>query len=337
MNFPENPTPISIYKAYKEGHVGCFLDDPALPSEVRFKARYERSKALESSTLPHVEDGLSTIRSENPGGEGECAFPWHLYTKLDKMEADGKAMQGNQLTGDCTSWGTGCAIDIERATAILEGGEFESYKAQRCTATIYAWRGHRGAGMSVATAARAANKYGVGVEAEYVGGKYDLRDYKEYVKLGMNWGGQGTPADLQEETKQNTVKTVSSVQDMEAFMDLLQNGYGCAVGSMLGVADTGAPVSRRSGSWSHCMCVVGYEGRPEILESIGQKKPVFFWDQSWGIWNSISKIPDDWKPWGEGMFCLNWDDTWWALKNGDNWTFSDFNGFPTRKIKWLMI
>jgi len=337
INLPPTPSPKDLYKAYAEGYIGCFLDDPQLPSQARFMARYERKKALESSSLPHVEDGLDLIRAGNPGGEGQCAFPWHLYVKLDEMEAQGRAMKGNQLTGDCTSWGAGCAIDIERATSILEGGEFESYKAQRCTATIYGWRGHSGQGMAVSTAARAVNQYGMGVEDMYVGGKYDLRNYADYVKLGMSWGGRGTPTDLQAVTKENRVKTVSSVQEMEAVMDLLQNGYGLAVGSMLGVADSGNPISRRSGSWSHCMCIVGYEGRREILDQIGQTKPVFLWDNSWGKWNSTTNIPAEWQPWSEGMFCLSWDDTWWAIKNGDNWVFSDFEGFPIRKIKWLMI
>lgn len=85
------------------------------------------------------------------------------------------------------------------------------------------------------------------------------------------------------------------------------------------------------------MCIVGYEGRREILDQIGQSKPVFLWDNSWGRWNNTTNIPEEWQPWSEGMFCLSWDDTWWAIKNGDNWVFSDFEGFPTRKIKWLMI
>jgi len=337
LQLPASPGPGDLAKAYADGLIGCFLDDAALPTQVRFQARYERHQTLEESKLPHAEDGLLIIRDENPGGTGNCAFPWKLYLKLDKMEAGGKAMKGNQLTGDCTSWGTGCAVDIERATSILEGGEFESYIAQRCTASIYGWRGHRGQGMAVSTAARALNNYGMAIEKEYCNGKYDFTDYNNYYRLGMGWGGRGTPEDLRAETASNRVETVSSVQEMEAVMDLLQNGFGIAVGSMLGVASSGNPVSRREGSWSHCMCVVGYEGRPEILEMIGQKKPVFMWDNSWGNWNSVTNIPDEWQPWAEGMFCLDWDDTYWAIKNGDNWAFSDFEGFPVRKVKWLMI
>lgn len=337
VHFPSNPSSAELHKIYQDGYVGCFLDDPQLPSQIRFEARYERFKALQESDLPYAEDGLGTIRDENPGGEGQCAFPWHLYLKIDEMEAQGRAMKGNQLTGDCTGWGIGCAIDVERATAILEQGEFESYKAQRCTASIYGWRGHRGQGMAVSTGARAVNQYGMAIEDLYVNGKYDLRNYESYVQLGIKWGGRGTPSDLQAETKKNKVQTVSSVREMEAIMDLLQNGYGIAVGSMLGVSSSGRPVSRRSGSWSHAMCIVGYEGRREVLDRIGQKKPVFLWDNSWGQWNSVSNIPPEWQPWAEGMFCLSWDNTWWAIKNGDNWVFSDFVGFPTRKIKWLMI
>lgn len=335
--FPDNPTPRQLHRLYKDGFVGCFVDDPQLPNQTRFFARYERYKALRESNLPYAEDGLGDIRAENPGGEDKCAFPWHLYIKIDDMEAQGRAMKGSQRTGDCTSWGTGCAIDIERATAIIEGGEFEEYRAQRCTASIYAWRGHRGQGMAVSTAARAVNQYGMAIEDFYVGDKYDLRNYDDYYKLGMNWGGRGTPADLRTETQKNRVKTVSSVQDMEALMDLLQNGYSVASGSMLGVSSSGNPVSRRSGSWSHCMTIVGYEGRREVLSRIGQRKPVFLWDNSWGHWNNITNIPDEWQPWAEGMFCLSWDDTWWAIRNGDNWVFSDFEGYLPRKIRWLMI
>jgi hypothetical protein len=326
ISIPNNPNTQQLVKAYTDGFLGCYVDDPAMREDYRRIARYARDRCLAESEMPRVEDFAQSIERI---GKEKCAFPWHFY-----MKQDPEALKGKQLTGDCTSWGTRDAVDIERCCAIA-AGELESYVCQSATCLVYGARGSRGKGMAVSTAARSMRSNGVAVEKIYLDGKYDLREYNDYYQLGMTWGGRGIPEDLLAETRKNVVKTISSVNTMEAVQDLLQTGRAVAVGSMIGVSNVGNPVSRLKGSWSHCMAIVGYDARPEITEEFGS--PLYFWDNSWGPWNKLTNLKPEWGELGEGMFILNESDTWRAVRGGDCWTFTDTEGFPARELHWLLI
>jgi hypothetical protein len=322
-----NMTPTQLRRIYDGGFIGCYVDDPELPMHYRRVARYGRAQLLEQLLMPKVEDFASEIEGV---GDGQLATPWHAYLNIDPAEA----MKGNQLTGDCTSWATRCAVDIERCCAIL-AGESEDYIAQLATAIVYGNRGHGGQGMSVARAAQGMKDNGLAIETEYLDGRYDFRNYKDYYQLGMKWGRRGIPADLLEITRKNRVKTISSVNTLEAVRDLTQTGRAVSVGSMIGVASTGDPVSRLKGSWSHAMTIVGHDSRPETVRKFGSR--LYFWDQSWGDWNRLTGLLPEWGDFGQGMFVLNERDTWKAVRSGDCWTFTETDGFPNRKLNWLLI
>ena len=323
---PTNPNPQQLLDAYDDGYIGCYLDVPEMPTSCRRAARDSRDRLLEELPMPRVEDFASAIEGV---GKDNYAYPWNIY-----LQADHDAMDGNQLTGDCTGWGVRCAGDVERACAVA-AGEPEEYRARGATCMIYGARGRRGAGMAVSTAAQAMKDNGVLLELPYLDEKYDFRHYPDYYKLGMGWGGSGIPEDLLEVTRKNRVRTISSVNTMEAVQDLLQTGRAIAVGSMIGVARTGNPIARLKGSWSHCMAIVGYDARPETVELLGS--PVYFWENSWGDWHDAKNLLPDWPTFGQGMFVLNETDTWRAIRTGDSWTFTSTDGFPARELNWLLI
>ncbi len=313
--------------------VGCYLDHPDLPSPIRRAARYSKAefrndaKHPRFATAPH---GAGFVGS----GKGNKRHLWKAYLKTDAA----KAMRGNQFTGDCVSWGVRCGIDLTRVWQFAVLGKLEEYIVRSATAMLYAERGHTGQGASTSRVALSAAKTGILLEQKYdVEGKaWDFTNYDSYVKLGMSYGRTGLPQALKAITQKNLVQTVSELSDPEELFDALYNGFGCCVGSMLGVASTGNPMSVKRGSWSHCMGIVGYDDTPEghalCKKCLGYDDAIIFWDQSWGNWNNVIDIPEDWQPWGEGMFAISLRDTMSAIRNGECLAFSAIDGFAARDL-----
>ncbi len=323
-----------LLNAYATGRViGCLLDHPDLPSSVRRAARYQRAAFKAEARFPVF--ATAPKRGAFVGsGRGKRRYLWKQYLATDP----GKAMKGNQATGDCVSWGCRTSIDLTRCWQFAVMGRLEEYRVRSATAMLYAERGHTGQGANTAQVANSAERTGILLEQVYdVGGKkYDFTDYASYVSVGMRSGRTGLPADLKAVTSKNLVKTVSEAQTDEEVIDALYNGFGCCVGSMLGVASTGSPLSRKSGSWAHCMGLVGFDDTPEAHElvkaQLGYDDAIIFWDQSWGNWNKVINIPDSWQPWGEGMFALSLRDTMSAIRNGECMVFSAIDGFEARDL-----
>jgi hypothetical protein len=319
---------------YSSGTViGCFVpQDPEAPWWARRAGAFDLDAAMAELSIPvfGVGDSGAAIRGS---GRDQLCTPWHYYLRADPANA----MKGAQRTSDCVSWAVRGASDTARSFEILARGEPEAYVLRQATCGIYSGRGHTGGGASPARLSRYLLEIGIVLEQVYrtESNTYDFRDYEQYVSWGVRHGRTGIPDELKAITQTHGPRTTSLVSGMEELKDLLWNGYGVHCGSGIGVSSQGNPISRLRGSWSHDMQICGYDDRPETRRRFGQT--VYFWDQSWGNWNQVDNLPEEWKPWGQGMFALLESDTWKAVKQQGTWVLSQTDGFPAQAINNFLM
>jgi hypothetical protein len=323
-----------LLRAYSTGAVvGCFVPkDNGSPWWARRAGAYDLDAVMTELVIPVFGVGSSGSQISGSGTDRLCT-PWHHYLKLDPTAA----MRGAQRTGDCVSWAIRGASDTARSFDILGRHEPETYLKRQATCGIYSGRGHTGTGASPARLSQYHVRIGIVLEQVYQTSDetYDFRDYEQYVTWGIQNGRSGVPEDLRQVTAQYGPRTTSLVAGMEELKDLLWNGYGVHCGSGIGVSDYGDPVSQLQGGWSHDMQICGYDDRPDTRKKFGEA--VYFWDQSWGNWNRVIAIPEEWKPWGQGMFALSESDTWRAVQQQGTWVFSNKDGFPAQPIDNSLI
>jgi len=323
-------SPSSIRLAYRTGAIrGVIVDDPQVPWYARAAARYTRDALAAARDYPLIWEDTSQYRAVSGRGAAQGrVYGWKPWLQVDPQ----KGLKSRQLTGDCVSHGIRGARDRLRAIRILMGAQ-EAYVERQATCGIYSGRGHTGQGADPGGLSQYAVKIGTLLEKQYLDGKYDFRNYDDYVKWGMQRGRVGMPEDLLAETKQHTDEKTFLVTTWDGFIDALSAGYTAHAGSMLGVSNVGDPISRESGSWSHDMDIPGYDVSREYVN-----EDVVIWDQSWGNWNRVTNIPEAWKPWGEGMFATTrqlFERRVLAARG--TWVFVPGEYFPAEPINNLLI
>lgn len=299
--------PQDLPRLYRSGEIiGAYLAEADnLPSHIRSFARYQRDQAR--AELPAFNFETAPKRGNWKAGayKNNRALLWKAWLALDPV----KGLSGAQLTGDCVSWGERCKQEVRRCVEILTLGEREGYVKRQATCLLYSGRGHTGEGASPLGIANWATKCGILLEDVFVdanGKRWDFTDYQSYVNLGIQYGRTGLPASITSITSKNRVISQSNVRTKEASADLLFNGYSVSLGFSLDTANVGNPVSKLSGRTAHETCVVGYDdtdlAHAICKRCLGYEDMLFFYDQSWGPWNRITELPEEWKPWGQGMY-----------------------------------
>jgi hypothetical protein len=228
--------------------------------------------------------------------------------------------------GSCVAFGTASAIEHLLCVQIANGSS-EEYR-DLAQEVIYGGSRVeigggtiRGDGSIGVWAARFATKYGVIARGRY--GSHDLRAYDE--ARCRAYGRTGVPDELEAIAKQHPVKSVSNVRTWDECRAAIRNGYPVAVCSSQGFAMTrdADGFCRASGTWAHCMAIVGIRGGP---------RPGAFLLNSWGA-NAHTGPRGLGDPSPAGF----WADAAVVdrmLKQGDSWAFSDAVGFPARKLNW---
>lgn len=230
--------------------------------------------------------------------------------------------------GSCVSFGTAAAIEASMAAEIFNGDIEE--QRDLCQEVIYGGSrveiggGRLGGDGSIgAWAAEFVKRYGVIDRGIY--GKYDLTQYSE--QRCRQWGDRGVPDDLEPAVRQHPVKTVTLITSWEDAKGALAQGFGIAVcsGQGFSMQRDADGFARPSGSWAHCMALLGYQqGRREggwICNSwgpsahsgplgAGDPPPCGFWAEA----QIIEKM----------------------LREQDSWAFSVIEGFPLRRIRWYI-
>lgn len=318
LHWPLGPDASSrdIVQLYNQGF-------PAAPSNL---AEYEKL-FTDEIVLPASE--MQHLIFQNPGnGKRAC-----LYRSREKFDP-GAYGQESQTDGDCTSHGDRSARDTTRSVEIDIKGEAESYYKRGATEPTYGYRGHSGAGMDPALAARFVTQHGFMVRENYQG-CVDLSVYNS--NTGARWGRSGPPQCVLDNCNQHEVGRYIVPETADEAMALFQNGYACHSGQNVGFSST--PNSKgyhdRQGNWNHDMATVGYDDTREIWPI-----RVYFVVNSWGAWNH------QWSKWEndstlqnilgspiEGMITVS-ADVWerYFLGGGSIYFYSDINGFPTKTI-----
>lgn len=321
----------TLHAAYRSGAMqGVIIDAPGVPWYIREAARYTRAALADLRDYPLVwEESEEYAKVKGKGADTGFNFGWHNWLRLDPA----KASKGNQATGDCVSWAIRGARDRLRCNQILDAGAIEAYVLRQATCGLYSGRGHTGQGAEPGRISQYGVLIGTLLEKQYLNGKYDFRNYSDYVQWGMSRGRVGMPDDLLEDTQQYTDERTFMVTTWDGWVDGLAAGYTGHAGSMLGISSTGNPISSPSGSWSHDM---DYPGFDVTRNNVNQD--VTFVDNSWGEWNRVSNIPDAWKPWAEGMAAIT-RSTFESrvLPARGTWLFVPGEYFPGTPINNLLI
>jgi hypothetical protein len=228
--------------------------------------------------------------------------------------------------GACVGFGTASAIEHLMCVQVAMGAS-EEYR-DLAQEVIYGGSRVeigggvvRGDGSIGAWAARFVTQYGVVPRSIF--GRHDLRTYD--VARCREYGARGVPDELEPLARQHPVKTVANVRTWDECKAAIRNGYPVAVCSSRGfaMARDAEGFCRPSGTWMHCMTIVGIRGG---------SRPGAFLLNSWGP-NAHTGPRGLGDPSPAGF----WADAAVVdrmLRQGDSWAFSNVVGFPPRKLNW---
>ena len=302
----EFDTPYSLLSAYQNSDLVGYIDSP------RDRALFQESQPQSVYSEPNIAGS----------GEGKRALLWQYLQK-----ADPGAYTERQTEPDCTSHSSRNARDTSRIVEILVKGEAESFYKRGATEVTYGARGHSGAGMSPARAAKFENETGFLVRKDY--GIVDLSVYKG--SIGARWGRSGPPEEVKALCLNNKVGLIRQVRSVADARDALFNGYALSSGQHAAWAP--APnekhVHRRvSPGWNHAMSTVGMDCTKKFWPF-----NVFFIVNSWGRWNQPPKEwPDDYPPWVPGMIVTTEDDWEVCVSSQDCYVYGSVDGFPPQRL-----
>lgn len=252
------------------------------------------------------------------GDEDRDAFLWQACIAVTGAHLPAH----KQSIGCCTSEGSSSAVDYLQCVLIaLQKRDLEFKPVSH--AVMY------GLGRA------AANMLGGGdgcyggamAQAMHESGTVSNEDAKDSGTddtLARQYGSRGVPAALKELAKKHIVQTVSQVKTADAMRAALQNGYPGFVCSGQGftMKRDATGKCQPSGSWAHCMGVIGYRAADKcfcILQSWGQETP------SGPVANGQ---PD----------CSFWIDSSVMdkmLGQNDSFVVSGYDGFPAQTIPWV--
>lgn len=125
------------------------------------------------------------------------------------------------------------------------------------------------------------------------------------------------------------VKTIAQVTNADQIRDAICNGYAVTIasdwgGDMRPRTIDGRLVNRRSGSWAHQMCVIGYDGATG-------REPYWYILNSWGP-DAHGTPPDGAPP---GGFWVTRRDIDYIARQGDSFALSNHDGFEA--ADWVII
>jgi len=236
-----------------------------------------------------------------------------------------------QEIGDCVSHGYRTCIDVLKCVQIALAGDHSLWTAETATEPIYGGSRVevgggkiRGDGSVGAWAARWITMWGVLARMPY--GTIDLTLYSG--SRAKQWGRTGVPDELEPIAKEHPVQTVSLVQTYEEARDAIANGYPVAVCSNQGFTMTrdSEGFANPRGSWGHCMAFIAVDD--------GYRRPGLLCQNSWGSdWITGPKRND--QP--DGSFWVDAEVADRMLGGGDSFALSQFVGYPSQDLDWLLV
>lgn len=243
--------------------------------------------------------------------------------------------------GSCVSFGTAGTIEtlfcVQMVNAKHAGQPPPTDFKDLCQEAIYGGSrvevggGRiRGDGSVTAWAGEFVRRWGVVPRGKY--GSLDLTAYD--TRRCREWGQKGLPDDLEPEARKSPVKGITFVRTADEAWKAIGQGYPIAIGSQVGFGERGPwprdrnGFLRASGSWGHCMSVVG--------RATVDGRKAFLFRNSWGPGvhqgpKGGKNIPDS------GCFFVEYATMNRMCGEGDALAFSDAVGFPARTLPDFFI
>ncbi|WP_422932069.1 hypothetical protein [Singulisphaera sp. PoT] len=224
-----------------------------------------------------------------------------------------------QQIGDCTSFGSGHAVDLLQCIEMVIGKEPIVYK-ETCTEAIYGlgrkvggMLGSYSDGCYGVAVAKALTDYGA-VPRELVGSYSGDRAKK--------WGYSGVPDDIVKHAADFKLGAATLVTTLDMLDAALENLYPAAGGFSQGFEMTrnADGVCRQSGSWGHEQACVGKRTKN------GRRQYLLV--QSWGDQLPSGPLSDDQPSWS---FWIDESSMASILSQNDFLTFAKFPGFERRE------
>lgn len=291
-------------------YVPGWIDDPAAVLAVQ-------------SALPDPVYGNTAAAMEEAADE---IFLWDAAKRVIGQHIEAH----NQLSvGCCVGEGFSAAVEYLSCVEIAVGGEVEEFKRISSEVVYGLSRVEvggsriRGDGSVGAWAAKALTDYGCLPREKF--GRYDFTQFSE--RTARELGANGLPDDLEPVAKLHICRAATQVSSFREALSALSSGYPVAVCS-----DQGFSMQRdrdgfceARGTWNHCMCFIGgtKKGRAGLCCL-----------QSWGPQTPSGPIGLGDHP--TNAFWVEADVADRMLGQGDSWALSAFNGFPGRKLNWLI-
>jgi hypothetical protein len=322
--------PTKVIEMYNNGFAGAWHDPAA--SE-RFKARVE--------SLGGTVDGHAVMHASGMAdtGAGRLVIPFVFVQELFPGALPGAAQQ----VGDCVSHDTKNACLITLACDIKSGkpdevtGQVEGVpeidpegikQGALSSEFIYWWRGYNGDGWACEDAADIVmSKAAIMPRNNYPDLGIDLRTYS-----GSNahkYGKTPPPDKILQAGKEHLIRNATKIDGFEAIRDMLANGYGVSSCGGEGWSDTRDEngFSKRKGSWSHAIAIIGADDRDEIKQKYGE--PLLLFQNSWAVWNSGGRrILNTQVDIPEGSYWAKWSDA----KNRVYLAFAGAAGFAAKTL-----
>jgi len=224
-----------------------------------------------------------------------------------------------QQIGDCTSFGSGHAVDLLQCVEIVIGDQPLIYH-ETCTEFIYGCgreiAGMLGGGDGCYGTAVAKALVDVGAIPRTLIGAYEGRRAKE-------WGARGVPPELKTTASDFKVGSAAMLTTLDELDAALANGYPSAGGFSQGftMRRDQHGCCQQSGRWGHEQCCIGRRRRNGRRE--------YLLGQSWGPNVPDGPLTDD-----QPDFSFWIDETAMAsiLSQRDFLAFSKFPGFERRPL-----
>lgn len=341
-----------FYSFDKHNHqVSSFDGIPSTPEEVEglqdgASFGYTPDPEAAEEFLQAMPGGKETLKEQAPelfDGQNKDAVLLYRALNLayEQRYPGSKWIVGKQLIGDCVSWGWKHGADIRLAVDWRLGATGEWREA--ATEAIYGGsrveaRGRSSGGWSDGSNGSGAAKWvrgdngvgGIVFRQDYRGIASDECDLTKYDGKGRakQWGNYGCGGKddrgrLDKEAQKHRIRSVALCTSFEEAAVAVQNGYPIPICSGQGFTSTRDKdgFAHASGSWAHCMCIIGVRfDRPGVLIL-----------NSWGPnWITGPKWPSD-QP--DGSFWCDAKTADRMLAGRDSYAVSGYDGFPKRNLK----
>jgi hypothetical protein len=242
------------------------------------------------------------------------------------LNDDGQLVSLNQNpAGTCVGFGTAIAEDVLAACDIAMRREPEEWVARFSPDAAYAISRHisghlgRGDGSYGGAAAKGIREWGTVHQLVY--GDIDLTKYD--YKRTREWALRGVPESIRTAAGPHKIRHTVQLETVEQAWGLVGNGYPYNMCSNVGWESKrdADGACRRRGSWSHSMGVTS-------RRTTASGRRLFLVHQSWGDnWTSGPYYED--QPFGS--FWADWEDIDRAIRQGDSFAYSGYEGFVRRR------